>query len=187
MNKKPAIQKWSSFEDEVFGIVSKMAIEGDLHVNPERVRPRRRPRYYSTLRNREIEFEVSLEVFDEGAAEPSHIWLWECKDRSESSRKVPVSDVEILLSKLDQLGRGRFGASLVTTNGFQSSAYELAVTSGISLFTLEKKLVRVTQFSRSAMEVVIMVPTVIEGVSLRGKAISQCDLDRAIEICLEEM
>ena len=95
---------WQNFEDEVFQIVSTMAREGGLSVNPDRVRPRRKPRYFSAPRKAPIEFEISLEVFDEGASEPSRIWLWECKDKSESGRKVPVSDVEVLQSKLSQLG-----------------------------------------------------------------------------------
>lgn len=178
---------WLNFEDEVFKIVSTMAREGDLSANPDRVRLRRKPKYYSAPRNADIEFELSLEVFDEGASEPSRIWVWECKDKSKSGRKVPVSDIEALKGKLDQLGAGRFSASLVTTNGFQSAAYHLAVTCGISLFTLQKKLVRVTQFSRTQPEGMMVVPTVCEGLSLGGLVLEERDLDDAIVMCLGEM
>jgi hypothetical protein len=178
---------WHIFEDEVFEIVSAMAQEGDLSVNPNRVRPRRKPRYFSAPRKADIEFEISLEIFDEGASEPSRIWLWECKDKSKSGRKVPVSDIESLQSKLYQLGAGRFSASIVTTNGFQDGAYELAVASGISLFVLEKKLVRITQFSCNETEQTVILPIVSKGLSFQGVECEQTQLDEMIIMYLEEM
>ena len=63
-----------------------------------------------------------------------------------------MKDIEILHSKIDQLGRSKFRASLVTTHGFQSGALELAKSTGISLFVFKKKLVKVSKFAENAID-----------------------------------
>ena len=89
---------------------------------------------------------MAIEAFDKGATEPSLIWVWECKDHSKSGREVEVKDIEVLSDKISQLGKAKLKASLVTTHGFQSAAIELAKFYGISLFKLQKRMTRITQY-----------------------------------------
>jgi hypothetical protein len=168
--------EWVHFEDEVFRKVELLLQGGALSVNPTRARAFRKKSYYSEPRKAEIEFEVSIEAFDEGATEPSLVWVWECKDDRKSKRKIQVSDVEILNSKIDQLGRSRFKASIVATEGFQSGALELAKSSGISLFTLQKELRRVLQYQNNGggpREIKREVIAVLEGVTFDGTEIQK--------------
>lgn len=141
--------QWIKFEDDVFNHIKEMVRRGSLAV-PVNASVYRKRSYYSEARKANIEFEIAIEAFDEGAEEPSLIWLWECKDRTTSERHVDVSDVEILHDKLIQLGAARFKASLITTHGFQSAAEQLAISRGISLFVLQKELVRITKYAQDA-------------------------------------
>jgi hypothetical protein len=150
MDLDPKPVPWVKFEDDVFAYVQAKLGSGLLSINPGRSIAHRKRSYYSERRKACIAFEVAIEAFDEGATDPSLIWVWECKDHSQSGRRVEVSDIEILNDKVDQLGRARFKASLVTTHGFQSSAEELAKSCGISLFVLKKEMHRVLLFSRSS-------------------------------------
>ena len=143
--------RWHDFEDEVFREVEQSVLASGLSV-PSDAQVHRKKSYFSEQRDAEIEFEIAIEAFDRDATEPSIVWLWECKDHSTSERNVQVSDVEILINKIGQLGVGRFKGSLVTTHGYQSGAENLAISNGISLFVFSKQLVRVTQFDQRARE-----------------------------------
>jgi hypothetical protein len=143
---------WVDFEDEVFRYVRAWLNAGQLSVNAARATIHRKKSYYSAARRADIEFEVAIEAFDDGATEPSVVWVWECKDRRKNGRRVEVSDVEALNDKITQLGQSRFKGSLVTTNGFQSGALERAKSCGINLFVLQKELVRVTLYGRDEMD-----------------------------------
>ncbi len=68
--------------------------------------------------------------------EPVLIWLWECKDYP--NRKVKVDEIEELHSKKMQVGAHK--ATVVTRNGFQSSAVAFAKSNGIGLMTLNREM-----------------------------------------------
>ena len=143
-------QDWECFEDEVHGYVEQLVKGYRLLINPNKTKLFRNKGYYSEARKSEIKFEIAIEAYDEGATEASLVWVWECKDKSKSGRYVEVEDVEVLQSKIQQLGAGRFKRSMVTTHGFQSAATELAKTVGISLFVVQKQLVRITKFAEGS-------------------------------------
>jgi hypothetical protein len=179
---------WMCFEDEVFKHVQLWLDAGHLSVNATRATAYRKRSYYSESRKANIEFEVAIEAFDQGATVPSLVWLWECKDHTKSCRSVEVGEIEILSDKIGQLGASRFKGSLVTTHGFQSGAEQRAKSCGISLFVLNKNLERVTDFSRdSPPEIWVEKLEVSSGVSLAG-----CDIpagewfDYSLSRCLVE-
>jgi hypothetical protein len=179
---------WVRFEDDVFSQVEKWLKSGRLSVNSARATAYRKRSYYSEPRKAEVEFEVAIEAFDDGASEPSLVWVWECKDHSTSGRKVEVADIEALNDKIDQLGRSRFKGSLVTTHGFQSGAEQRAKSCGISLFVLKKELHRVLQYSPDAPpEIWVEKLVVSSGVTLAGQDCSEGDwFDDALSRCLHE-
>ncbi|HUY33541.1 MAG TPA: hypothetical protein VMV69_12400 [Pirellulales bacterium] len=142
--KKP--NDGAKFEDDVFRHVKRLVRRDSLCV-PANAEVHRIRSYYSEARKARIEFEIAIEAFDDGAEEPSLIWVWECKDHTRSERLVEVSAVEILRDKITQLGSGRFKASLVTTHGFQSAAEQAAISGGINLIVLQKEFVRITKYA----------------------------------------
>jgi hypothetical protein len=185
MDPKPV--PWVKFEDDVFGHVQKWLKSGQLSVNAARAKAYRKRSYYSEPRKANIEFEIAIEAFDEGATEPSLVWVWECKDHGNSERRVDVSDIEALNDKVDQLGRSRFKASLVTTHGFQSGALERAKSCGISLFVLKKQLERVLRYSRTEPEGWVEKLVLSGGATLAGRDLRDGEwLEHALSGCLME-
>lgn len=178
---------WVAFEDEVFKRIDRWLKRGSFIVSPERATAYRKRSYYSEPRKADIEFEVVIEALDKGATEPSLVWVFECKDNTKSGRPVEVSDVEILNSKIDQLGRSKFRASLVTTHGFQSGALELAKSSGISLFVLKKKLQRISCYSEDAVDYIDESIVVTDGATGAGRAMfNDVWLEMALLHCYRE-
>jgi hypothetical protein len=179
---------WVNFEDDVFSHVEKWLKSGRLSVNSIRATAYRKRSYYSEPRKAKIKFEVAIEAFDDGASEPSLVWVWECKDHSSSGRKVEVADIEVLNDKIDQLGRSRFKGSLVTTHGFQTGATQRAKACGISLFVLRNELHRVLKYSRDAPpEIWVERLVVSTGVTLAGHDCSPGDwFDDTLSRCLNE-
>jgi hypothetical protein len=179
---------WVKFEDDVFDHVCKWLKRGRLSVNSASAVPYRKRRYFSEPRKAEIEFEIAIEAFDDGASEPSLIWIWECKDNTTSQRNVEVGDIEALNDKIDQLGRSRFKGSVVTTHGFQNGAKERAKSCGISLFVLNKELHRVLKYGYDTpAESWVEKLVVTVGVTLAGQDCSGGDrFDDALSRCLHE-
>lgn len=125
-----------SFEEEVYGLISKIVKENRFMVSFPNVRILRKPRYYSKDRGTEIEFDISVEKYlgnpDENKnMRPSIIIIVECKDYSNS---IPVDDVEEFHAKLQQVGADNTKGMMITKKGcFQRSALTYASTMGIAL------------------------------------------------------
>ena len=71
-----------------------------------------------------ISTDISLELTLPQAETPAIIWVWECKNLQ---RKVSVDDVEEFDSKLQQIGANNTKGTLISRNGFQTSAAELSL------------------------------------------------------------
>lgn len=121
-------QTGAAFEIEVF-----KAVQETFGAEQSGWRARHRPAYFSRARNKDIQFDVSVEFRLSPEAEPSILWIWECKDYGSL---VPVDDVEEFHSKLEQVGSDRTKGTIITRHGFQESALEYARSKGIGLARL---------------------------------------------------
>lgn len=123
----------SDFEITVYKALTKALGRGELGFSPQFANVFHQPSYYSRDREKNIFFDVSVELKIQGAADPSILWIWECKDYTSL---VPVDDVEEFHSKLDQVGADRTKGTIITTRGFQESALNYARSKGIGLARL---------------------------------------------------
>jgi hypothetical protein len=119
-----------SFELEVFHLLLSQLQENELGLDPKRSKVYHRRGYFSSAREKEIIFDVTVEVTLRGASKPSIIWVWECKDYESL---VPVDDVEEFHAKLEQIGADNTKGTIVTRRGFQQSALKYANSKGIGL------------------------------------------------------
>lgn len=121
------MHKGSIYEQQVAEYVEREILSG---FEPGLARVRRKPRYYSTARGKDIEFDVSIEVFRKGATDPFLIWIWECKA---STNPVPVDDVEEFHAKLNQVGADKTKGTMIASNSFASGGESFARSMGIGL------------------------------------------------------
>ena len=144
MTSSARVQPWESFELEVCEHVKTHVASEMSLVNSKTAKVLHKKAYPSKDRGADIMFDVVVEAYEPCAVEPSFRWVWECKDYPD--RKVSVDEVEEFSAKLDQIGPMNVKGTIVTRCGFQEGAFQYAVSRKISLYVVQKELVRVTQF-----------------------------------------
>jgi hypothetical protein len=107
-----------------------------LGLDPDLAKVRRPFTAYSPDRDREIKFDVAIEVFLEGGTRPFSLWLWECKDYSD---RVRVSQVEVFNSQINQIGSAKTKGTMVSTAGFEKATLNFADTHGITLIRIVRR------------------------------------------------
>jgi len=86
--------------------------------------------YYSKDREKDIVFDVSIEVYLPEQENYSFLFLIECKNYN---HKVPVDDVEEFFAKTQQISGANIKAILASTNSFQASTLKFSKSKGIGL------------------------------------------------------
>jgi hypothetical protein len=133
---------WQAFEEEIARYLEKEFIFQNMILNPKTATVRRKPRYYSKLRESEIIFDASIELRLTSQDEsPSVTWIWECKDYPD--RNVSVEEVH---DKMRQVGAHK--GTIATRKGFATGAITLAKSYGIGLIIIKKEEVAKLLFSR---------------------------------------
>jgi hypothetical protein len=90
----------------------------------------RRKGYFSRDRQREIVFDISIEIFLPGANEYSLLVVVECKNYE---HRVPVDDIEEFFAKLQQISGANIKGIVAATGAFQQGARDYAKSKGIAL------------------------------------------------------
>ena len=138
-----------NFELNVLDMLQSEVNSGALGVSPQHAKLFHRKSYFSMARGKDIVFDVALELTRDGAQDPLWIWLWECKNYG---RPVPVDDVEEFHSKLEQIVLHEAKGTIVTSVGFQQSAFNFAHSAGIGLARVvlkgERAFQRILEFPR---------------------------------------
>lgn len=93
--------------------------------------------YHSAAREKDIIFDLSIEVRPEGVERRTLLYLIECKNYSD--HKVPVDDVEEFWAKVSQVSDMGVKPVMITTNKFQSGAYTFAKNKGIMLIEVDEQ------------------------------------------------
>ncbi len=127
------MSKGAAYEQDVLNTLQGELSRGNLGIDPNLAHVRHKPNYFSRDRDKDIIFDLSIEVFRKAAAEPYWIWIWECKNYSHT---VPVDDVEEFHAKLSQVGADRTKGSMITLVGFDPGGVEFARSKGIGLWRL---------------------------------------------------
>ena len=124
------MSKGATYEQDVLNLVLGELSRGNLAIDPKLARGRHKPAYFSRDRDKNIVFDVSIEVFRKAAAEPYLIWIWECNNYGHT---FPVDDVEEFHAKLSQVGADRTKGTMITPVGFDVGAVQFARSKGIGL------------------------------------------------------
>lgn len=125
------MNKGTDYELKVMNLVRLMLEREELGIIPQQAKIFPKPAYYSRDRQKNIIFDVSIELYRKNAEKPYWIWIWECKNYL---HKVPVNDVEEFHAKLNQVGANQTKGTIITPVGFDRSAYEFACSKGIGLW-----------------------------------------------------
>lgn len=125
------IQKGPLYENFAFEYFSSLINSGYFHFPPEQCIITKQKPFYSKDREKNIFFDLVIEIFLPEQNDPFLIFVIECKNYG---GKVPVDDIEEFASKIDQIRYQKISPICITTVGFQSGGLTFAKNRGITLW-----------------------------------------------------
>jgi Zn-dependent peptidase ImmA (M78 family) len=123
-------KKGDRLEDQTFDVFESQIDEDCFFSRREYCRIFRKKGYYSKDREKDIVFDISIEVTLPEQDRYSLLFLIECKNYGHS---VPVDDVEEFFAKIQQVSGANVKGIVVSTNSFQDGAFKFARSKGIGL------------------------------------------------------
>lgn len=130
MTKKNTTAKGDILEKAIFDLFTSFVETGQFWGNSSMSTVFQKKGYYSRAREKDIIFDVAIEVRLPGAANFSHVTLIECKNYAHS---VSVSDVEEFFAKVQQVAPANCKGVLASTAPFQEGTVKYANAQGIGL------------------------------------------------------
>lgn len=123
-------KKGDKLEDQAFDVFESQIAEDCFFVKREYCKIFRKKGYFSKDREKDIIFDLSIEVTLPGQDRYSLLFLIECKNYGHG---VPVDDVEEFFIKIQQVAAANAKGIVVSTNSFQDGAFKFARSKGIGL------------------------------------------------------
>lgn len=124
------------FENKSYDIIEHALNNHELGIIPAFCKIYRKRKYYHIYREKEIIFDLAIEVITLGADKPTNLYIIECKDYS--NHNVPVDDLEEFLYKIKGI-KGFSPKGIVIANSkFQSGALKTAQNTGVMLIEVDE-------------------------------------------------
>ncbi len=125
------------FEDKSYDLIQKAIENDELGISKSSAVVHRQKGYYSKDREKEIIFDLAIEIWPKNADRYTLLYLIECKS-SPSGHNVPVDDVEEFYTKLNQVSGGAVKGVMITDNKFQSGGLTFAKNKRMMLIEVDK-------------------------------------------------
>lgn len=118
------------FESKSLEIIKKVIQEEQLgHLSKHlKIFTKKDKSYYSSLRKKDIFFDITIEVWPPGATRYSLIYIIECKSYS---KRVPVDDIEEFYSKIQQVSGVNVKAIFISNAPLQEGGFNVAESIGM--------------------------------------------------------
>lgn len=121
----------NKFEEQSYSIIETAIRNGDLGISATHARVYKKKRYYSKDREKDIIFDLAVEIWPNNAERYSVVYLIECK--SYRTENVPVCDIEEFQSKIKQVSGVNVKGIMISDSSFQRSTYNIAKNNGFML------------------------------------------------------
>jgi hypothetical protein len=123
-------KKGNRLEARVLDLLKGEIAQNRFFVTADRCKIFHKKGYYSRERQKKIVFDISIEVFQPGEVAYSLLILVECKNYN---HPVPVKDVEVLHTQMQQVSGANVKGILVATHKFQEGTFNFSRSKGIAL------------------------------------------------------
>jgi Zn-dependent peptidase ImmA (M78 family) len=123
-------QKGDNLESKIFRLIKREVVKGRFFVNPDKCKIFSKKGYHSRDREKDIIFDIAVEVYLPGHDTYSMLILVECKNYN---HPVPVDDVEEFYQKVEQVAGANGKGIIVSTNSFQEGALNFSRSKGVGL------------------------------------------------------
>jgi len=125
-----SVQKGNQLEDETFNYFKDLIDSDQFWARKSTCKIFQKKGYYSKDREKNIIFDVSIEIFNSNGDKYSILILIECKNYNHA---VPVNDIEEFFAKVEQVGAANTKAIITSTNSFQAGTLKYAKSKGVGL------------------------------------------------------
>lgn len=119
------------FEDKCFNLIKEAIHDGKLGISEVSAKVYRKKGYYSKDREKDIIFDLSIEVWPKNAGRYVLVFFIECK--SYSSKNIPVDDVEEFYTKINQVAGSNHKGIMISDTSFQKGGITFAKNKGIMM------------------------------------------------------
>lgn len=130
LRRMKSTTKGNNLEDDIFQLIKGELDTGRFFVKGENCKIFSKKGYYSKDRQKNIIFDVSIEVYLPGQSIYSLLILIECKNYNHA---VPVDDVEEFFAKIQQVSGANTKGIIASTNSFQEGTINFSKSKGIGL------------------------------------------------------
>ena len=122
------------FESTSLEIIKKMIEEGQLGHLSQYLKIYQQKEYFSSLRNGNIKFDLTIEVWPPNATRYSLIYIIECKDYE---KRVPVEKIEEFIGKIKQVSGVNVKGIFISNSPLQKSGFAIAESLGMMVIEAE--------------------------------------------------
>lgn len=126
------------FESKSYDLIENAIKNGELGILENSAKVYKKKGYYSKDREKEIIFDLSIEIWPQGATRYTLLYLIECKS-SPSGNYVPVDDVEEFYTKINQVAGGGVKGIMISDNKFQTGGITFAKNKNMMLIEVDKE------------------------------------------------
>jgi Zn-dependent peptidase ImmA (M78 family) len=130
-------KKGTEFEELCCTLITEKIENFELGLLPAACRVVPKGRYFSKDRNDYIEFDISIELWLDGAPNYSMLILIECKDYS---KKIPVDDIEEFYQKVQQVTGANVKGVFISRTELMTGAFSFARSKGIMLMQVNDNI-----------------------------------------------
>lgn len=133
--KLSSVEKGDKFENRAHGLIVK-AIEDDKFAFPLKyARVKQKAKYYSKKIEKDIVFDLAIEIWPPEAKNYSNLFLIECK--SYSSKKVPIGDLRKFIHDVNDVAELNGKAVFITDSSYTDPSITLAKNTGMMIITVD--------------------------------------------------
>lgn len=157
-----SVAKGDAFEEKALEIIKKLIEDNTLYLPPDCIRIIPKAKYFSSDRQKDIIFDLSIEVWPPGADRYMMIYIIECKDYK---NRVPVNKVEDFHSKIQQAFGVNVKAIFITNSPLQEAAYNFANSKRMMVIEAEADNTRIVLYKKSRTEDVFQIPITTESIN----------------------
>jgi len=124
------IEKGDKLEDTIYSVFKEIIENGDFVASKDRCKIFQKKGYYSKDREKDIKFDVSIEIYLPGHESYSILYIIECKNYGHA---VPVDDAEEFYAKVQQISGANIKAVIASNSSFASGTFAFSRSKGIGL------------------------------------------------------
>ena len=144
--KVSTTEKGDLFEDRCFNLIDQKIKSGEFPYNPDYTRIYRKKKYFHRKREAEVEFDITIEIWEPGADRFSFIVVIECKDHATN---VKVDHITKFDGDIEHAFGRNAKAVLISSSPLASGARKYAENSGIKWIQLFSDGDHTTHFHRT--------------------------------------